>query len=354
MSSSEHNESVTSSASSKKEDPMCDDDGGGGTNDEGSTRPSTINSGCAELSSPMPNAPLVTHVKREDDRAKAKLEAGGRTGHTEVPPRSTFEDRLAIKAAAGGKKETGEEKKAEVGAKEEEEAQRRFAERLALKMDGESSRTSYDRVQDVPEIDRVQAEERQEGQTAHGAHGPSSLGEDSSNTADAEGPSSTSFTHNCGDLEMALSSEPFEDRARADRASDDVAGMVANSQQTGTSNADTQDLGEPREGGQQRRSTIPQLLRSGILRRISSTLGTNNTRRSNVVYDSSNPVEAMLVLEASVSPAEPVEVYEAEEVSFFERRGAVIFATLCVVLVTAALVVPLTTRNNETSTVELD
>jgi len=340
---------------------MCDDDGGGSTN-EGSTRPSTSNSGgAAELSPPVPNVPLVTQVNREDDRAKAKLEAGGRTGNTEVPPGSTFEDRLAMKAAAGMKKETGKEKKAEIGAKEEEKAQRRFADRLALKkMDGENSRTSYDRVQDVPEIDHVQAEERQGEQTAPGARVPSSLGEDSSTTADAaitadaEGPRSTRLADDCDDLEMAESTESFEDRAGTIRNIDDAAEMVADSQQTVTSNnANTQGAGGPRVAGRRQRSTILQLFRSNTQRHSGSPPdNTNSTRRANVVYDSTNPVEAMLVLEASVSPAEPVEVYEAEEVSFFERRASVIFGMLCIVLVTVALAVLLTMRSNETTTLE--
>ena len=312
---------------------------------------------------------------------KTKIEADGRaelagfSPVAEAPQGSTFETRLAMKAAAVMKKESGTEKKVEVGAKDEEEAHRRFADRLASKMSGEGSRTNPSRVdsrasnigdhirgeevaKDVPEMAQIQAEEGQGWQTAHGAHDPSSLGENKSTPDNEEGPRNTSPEDDCDDLEMAESPGPFEDRARAVRISDVMTEMAASSQQSVISDADTQDSGGPRvggrrrtggppEGGWRRSSTLLHWLRSNIMRNVSGSFDTSNGRRSTMTYDSSNPVEAVLVHEASVRPADPVEVYEAKEISFFERRGGILFSMLCIVSLATALVVSLSGNMKE-------
>ena len=336
MNTSGLNESATSSSSSQDVDTLCDDDGGGGTdegstspstrrsepsipamssseqvtdedstsnssgggtNDEGSTRPSTSHSGCAELSPPVPNVPLVTQVKREDDRAKAKVESEGRS------PGSTFEARLAMKVATGARKETGKEMKAEVvvGEEEEEEedARRRFANRLALKMSGEGP----------------------------GTRSPASASSEGSN--------------DCEDPEMPESSATFEeDGPRVVRISDVVTEIVASLQRSSADNDDSSvrrgSSGSSQITGQ-RRSTILQWLRNAISNTGSPLDNTDSTRRTNGAYDASHPIQATLVHEASVRPAEPVEVYEAKEVSFFERRGGILFAMMCILLVAAAL-----------------
>jgi len=347
-----------STSSSSSVSPQNGVDGSDGA-EGGSTRQGTSSSGCAEICPPVQNIPLVTQIKREDDQAKAKVEAEDRvgpTGPTEVPPGSTFETRLAMKLAAGGEMKTGKEKKAEVGAKEKEEAHRRFADRLTLKMSGEDSRASpsaspkdsnvSDHIRgeevanDVPEIPHIESEKHPGRQELHGARDHLTLDGDNP-TAEKEGSRSTGPADDCDDLEM------FEDGARAAMVSDYAAEMVCNSQKTVTSNGDAQDL----SGLRRQRSPALQWLRSNLLRNVSGQSdNSNNTRRTNLVYDSSTPVEAMLVLDASVRPAQPMEVYEAKEVSFFESKGAVVIGMLCFILVTVTVSLAVSmTKNNETT-----
>ncbi|EJK69703.1 hypothetical protein THAOC_09013, partial [Thalassiosira oceanica] len=98
----------------------------------------------------------------------------------------------------------------------------------------------------------------------------------------------------------------------------------------------------PRVGGRMLRSafSIHQLLHG-------------RTNNGSLVYDPANPVEATLVLEASVSAAEPMEVYEAKEVSFLEMGYTMCrLSMVCIVLLLAALMttaILLLTGNNETT-----
>ena len=283
-----------------------------------------------DTDAPVPDALLVTQIDRDDDRTKEKVEAG-------VKEKKVEAEGIISEVAAT------------------EAAHRQFTDRLASKMAREDSCKSsssassrggnmYHHIRGegighVPEMSNIEAEENPTGQTPRGTQDLSSSGEDSSTTAaTADGPRSKRDADDLDDLEVAESSGPTED---------------GNLQETLTSNEHTEDSGVrrvssigPRVSGR-RRSTVQQWLRR-TLRRVSSSLDANSTHRTNEAYDWSNPIQATLVHEASVSPAEPVEVYEAKEVSFFERRGGVIFGMLCVVSVTIALAVSLT-RSNETT-----
>jgi len=153
---------------------------------------------------------------------------------------------------------------------------------------------------------------------------------------------------------------------------DDVAAeMTAHSEQNDTSTIDSEGSGVRRPSGRvsfgsqfgrqivgRRRNTIRQFLhrdnegtggqRSGIMNWFQNTVRLNRLN----TYDSSNPIQATLVLEASVRLAEPVEVYEANEVSFFERKWAGLIAMPCIVFLVAALVttaILLLTGSNETT-----